>query len=174
MWEAIGGGFSPKELDRHDRAYRGWLRSRLASGSAGAVVAWEGSRAVGSGLVWLREDQPRPGTTRLKMPYILSIFTVPDRRGSGIATGVTRWLVAWARTRGYQRVLLHASRFGRGVYRKLGFDRTWEMRLGGSFRHGPERKTPADAHPLGERRRPRRSRSSPARRRATAKRARRS
>lgn len=145
MWEAIGGGFTDAEMARHDRAYRPWLRRRLGSGLAAAVVAWEGRRAVGSGLVWLREDQPRPGSPHQRMPYILSIYTVPDRRGAGIASEVTGWLVAWAREQGYSRVLLHASRFGRGVYRRLGFARTWEMRLGGSFRHGPESRRPLDA-----------------------------
>jgi hypothetical protein len=36
--------------------------------------------------------------------------------------------VAECRRRGLSRITLHASPFGRSVYRKLGFERTWEMR----------------------------------------------
>jgi GNAT superfamily N-acetyltransferase len=146
MFAAIGG-FSEADLEAADLVYRRWIRPRLRSGRAWAVVARARGRAVGSAVVWLRDDQPRPGSPALRIPYILSVFVDPDFRGQGIASGMTQALVGWAARRGYPRVVLHASGFGRSVYRRLGFERTWEMRFGGPYRSGPERSVPADENP---------------------------
>jgi len=136
MFAAIGG-FSPADLEASDPVYRRWIRPRLRDGRAGAVVARSGDEPVGSAVIWLREDQPRPGAPKLLVPYIMSVYVDPRFRGLGIATQLTRALIAWAAQRGYFRVLLHASVFGRSVYRRLGFERTWEMRWGGPYRSGP-------------------------------------
>ena len=37
--------------------------------------------------------------------------------------------IGWCRRNKYERLMLHASEMGRKVYSKLGFKRTWEMRL---------------------------------------------
>ena len=42
---------------------------------------------------------------------------------------VVKEAIKWCRKKGYERLMLHASMMGRGVYRRLGFKRTWEMRL---------------------------------------------
>ena len=136
MFEAIGG-FLPEDFEGHNRVYRRWLSQRLRSGHAYAVIAWEGERPIGGGVVWLREEQPRPRAPQLTLPYILSIYVEPGARGRGVATAITARLVEWSKRKGFTRIVLHASRFGRGVYRRLGFERTWEMRLGGTYRRRP-------------------------------------
>jgi GNAT superfamily N-acetyltransferase len=128
MWTAIGHR-TEAEITRHDRRYRAWLRPRLRSGEVVGFLATAPDGApVGSGLVWFRGDQPRPGMRRPVTPYILSMFTRPEWRGEGIASGIVRKLVAACRTRGFESVVLHASEQGRSVYTRLGFERTWEMR----------------------------------------------
>lgn len=128
MWSEIGNR-TEAEIAEHDGRYRVWARSRLRSGE---LVGWLAESpmgsVVGSGLVWFRPDQPRPQIPTLISPYILSMYTAPDWRGKGIATRIVRALVAECRTRGHPNVILHASRLGRGVYRRAGFERTWEMR----------------------------------------------
>ena len=146
MFEAIGG-FLPDDLAAADPVYRRWLRTRLATGRAAAVVGELRGRVVGSAIVWLREDQPRPGAPRLRVPYVLSVFVEPAFRGRGVARRLTAWTLAWSAARGYPRTVLHASRFGRSVYASLGFERTWEMRYGGSHRRGPEGRRPLDELP---------------------------
>lgn len=143
MFEAMAR-YAPEQLACHDGRYRRWISSRLRSGRAAAVIAWEGSRPVASAVVWLRESQPRPVSAQLVTPYILSVFVAPDRRHRGLGGQVTKALVDWSTQRGFSRVVLHASPFGRGLYERLGFERSWEMRTGGSSVPGPDPERPLD------------------------------
>ncbi|HLM70317.1 MAG TPA: GNAT family N-acetyltransferase [Thermoplasmata archaeon] len=129
MWTAIGHR-TEEEIVEHDPRYRRWMRPRLLSEEVtGFVADGPDGQPVGSGLVWFRSDQPRPKMPTLVTPYILSMYTHPDWRGKGIASGIVRRLVAACRERGYPSVVLHASEQGRSVYSRLGFERTWEMRF---------------------------------------------
>lgn len=129
MWEAIGRG-TPAELDVHDQRYRRWVAQGLRIGRFVAYVATErDGNPLGSGAIWLVPAQPRPDPVpREFQPYILSMYTEPGARGRGVASRIVRALVAWAREHGYPRVSLHASKMGRGVYERLGFKATNEMR----------------------------------------------
>ena len=82
-----------------------------------------------SGAVWVREIQPRPGAALRRQPYLLSMYTEPAFRGKGLATKIVETAIAWAKARGFPSMTLHASDLGRGVYEKLGFRMTTEMRL---------------------------------------------
>jgi GNAT superfamily N-acetyltransferase len=117
-------------LDEADRVYRKWAKSGFKNGS---LVGWI---EVGSGCIWLRAAQPRPNLKKRVQPYLLSMYTEPRFRGKGVASLVVREAIKWCKKKGYSRLALHASRKGRGLYRKLGFSRTWEMRL------NLQRKTP--------------------------------
>ena len=138
MWEEIGGR-TRDELDRADPVYRRWVaREARARHVVGFVVEDGRGHAVGSGAVWLRPAQPRPGPfARPRMPYIMSMYTEPAYRGRGVASRIVRAMVRWARLRGYRRILLHASHAGRPVYAKLGFADSNEMRLELSRRRAP-------------------------------------
>lgn len=123
------GDRSARAIARHAPAYARWVRPRLRNAEA---VAWVVERPkgtpVGSGALWFQPGHPRPGFDDLRVPYILSVYTVPEARGIGVATRVVREAVALARKLGYARVSLHASSMGRGVYERLGFRSTTELR----------------------------------------------
>jgi GNAT superfamily N-acetyltransferase len=113
-----------------DDSYRRWapammkknlLRCRL-------VVTRDGEAAAG-GCVWLRDVQPGPGHPAEKVPYLLSMYTEPRFRRRGLAMMLVEEAMAWARKNGYREMTLHASKKGRKVYRKLGWERTWEMKV---------------------------------------------
>jgi GNAT superfamily N-acetyltransferase len=140
MWEEISDR-TPREHDAADRAYRTWARTRLKDGRlVGFVATSADGTAAASGCLWMRENQPRPGWQDEVLPYLLSMFTEPAYRGKGLATRIVREAIAWAKAHGYTRMTLHASRFGRKMYRDLGFERTWEMRL--RFRPPVHRRSP--------------------------------
>ena len=123
--------YPERDLDRHDLVYARWVREGLATRTILAfVVEGPGRSVAGSGCLWLMPSQPRPGSLgRGRVPYILSMYTEPAHRRRGVATRLVREMVRWSRAHGYARVLLHASRFGRPVYERLGFEASSEMRL---------------------------------------------
>ena len=96
--------------------------------------SWHGSSRAR--MVGLRAEvacgstvQPRPHRESRVQPYLLSMYTEPDFRRRGVASMVVKEAIEWCRRNKHERLMLHASEMGRGVYSKLGFKRTWEMRL---------------------------------------------
>ncbi|MGD0718810.1 MAG: GNAT family N-acetyltransferase [Thermoplasmata archaeon] len=129
MYSAIGGS-SEAEIAAHDARYRRWARVRLRRRElVGQIAETSDGQPVASGCLWYRPEQPRPQTVREDVtPYILSMFTVPEHRGRGLASRITKALIADARRNGHGQVVLHASPQGRPVYVRIGFERRWEMR----------------------------------------------
>ena len=129
MWAELRA-YTTKDLDVHDREYRRWARSLMGRGKFLAwIVEDPAGRLAGSGGLWLMPSQPRPGLLgRGEIPYILSMYTEPGFRRRGVASRIVREMVRWSRAQRYGRVLLHASRFGRPVYERLGFESSSEMR----------------------------------------------
>ncbi|MCI4319392.1 MAG: GNAT family N-acetyltransferase [Thermoplasmata archaeon] len=127
MWREIGG-HSETALARHAPAYRRWLDEEWRGGRFVAFLV-EGPKgaAAASGALWFVADHPRPGQSA-RTGYILSIYTDPAFRHQGLASRIVRACVRECRRRKVTRVTLHASKFGRSVYRRLGFERSWEMR----------------------------------------------
>ncbi len=122
---------STRQLDEVGRAYRLWIRREIRAHRFVAFVAVTADRErIASGGVWLQPFPPRPGRLKpLAVPYLMSMYTDPSHRHSGAATAIIRAAIHWARERGFTRLILHASRFGRPLYRRLGFVRGWEMRM---------------------------------------------
>ncbi len=138
MWEDIGGR-TPEQLDAADPVYRRWYLRESSAGRYLAFVAEDPrGRVVASGCLWLQPGQPRPGDASCVDPYLLSMYTEPAYRKKRLATRIVREAIRWCRENGHGRMTLHASKMGRGVYRRLGFERTWEMR----FRMEPRRAGP--------------------------------
>jgi GNAT superfamily N-acetyltransferase len=128
MFEEMGIGTSRERKIASD-AYRSWARRRMQSGKLVCFITkTQGDgRAVAGGCVWLREIQPTPGHSRGPIPYLLSMYTEPRFRGKGLATTIIERAIRWSREGGHSRMTLHASRMGRRVYSKVGWERTWEM-----------------------------------------------
>ena len=129
MWKALG----IRDKEQHvkgDRVYKRWARARLKNHE---LIAWvvksSDGRVAGGGCVWLEPVQPRPHRVSMVQPYLLSMYTEPGFRRRGVASMVVKEAIAWCRKNKYERLMLHASVMGRKVYHKLGFRRTWEMRL---------------------------------------------
>jgi GNAT superfamily N-acetyltransferase len=123
-----------------DGKYRKWAAKKLKNKSLiGFLAEGKSGEILGGGCVWLKDSQPSPGSDRrLKSPYLMSMYTKPRHRGKGIATAIVTESMAWCRKRGYRTMLLHASEAGRPVYSKLGWKRTWEMRVDLAGERSPE------------------------------------
>lgn len=129
MWMDLG----VKGEARHklaDRMYRRWAGTRIRNRQlVGWIVEGRDGEIAGSGCVWLQPVQPSPKKPGTLQPYLLSMYTEPRFRRLGVASMIVRASIDWSRKQGFPRLTLHASNMGRGVYEKLGFNRTWEMRL---------------------------------------------
>ncbi|MDA4119930.1 MAG: GNAT family N-acetyltransferase [Thaumarchaeota archaeon] len=108
---------------------REWIRKRLSDGSlVGLLAKAQDGKVVGSGCIWLREEQPRPSNPRMIGPYLMSMYTEPEFRRKGAARLIVQTALNWCKERGYERVSLHASEAGKPLYESLGFWPTTEMR----------------------------------------------
>jgi len=108
---------------------RDWIRKRLSDGELiGLLAKAEDGKVVGSGCIWLRDEQPRPTNPRMIAPYLMSMYTMPEFRRKGVARLIVRSALDWCKERGYERVSLHSSEAGKLLYASLGFSPTTEMR----------------------------------------------
>ncbi len=128
MWKEIGTK-ERRMLDKADRIYGRWARTRMKNGSLMGWIAEDQGRVIGGGCVWLQPIQPMPGYDRMLQPYLLSMYTEPKARGRGVASSIVDAAAEWARKNRFPLLRLHAAEMGRGVYSKRGFKRGWEMRL---------------------------------------------
>lgn len=102
-------------------AYVGWL----AVTEDGGVLAGVGAH-VKPQLPRVSHDGVAIVTAAV--PLVVNVYTEREVRGQGIARALMSTLMNWATSRGFDRVLLHASEFGRPLYQSLGFVPSNEMR----------------------------------------------
>jgi len=102
-------------------SYVGWL----AVNDGGRVLAGVGAH-VKPQLPRISHDGVAVVTTAV--PLVVNVYTEPQLRGQGIARALMTTLMKWATSRGFDRVFLHASEFGRPLYQSLGFVPSNEMR----------------------------------------------
>ena len=102
-------------------SYVGWL----AVNDGGRVLAGVGAH-VKPQLPRISHDGVVVVTAAV--PLVVNVYTEPELREQGIARALMEMLMKWAASRGFDRVLLHASEFGRPLYHSLGFVPSNEMR----------------------------------------------
>jgi GNAT superfamily N-acetyltransferase len=129
MFRDMGEG-TVEELDRMVEVAGPWLARALADGSYHHWLALDGSgRVAGGGGVLLCPWPANPRDPCTERAVILNVYTELEFRRRGIARLVMLTILGWIQERGLRGVNLHASDQGRGLYEKLGFEATNEMRL---------------------------------------------
>ena len=121
--------FNADELDQMDTKYAADLQRHLTDGRLQAWVIESDYRIVASGAIWYLDWLPRPDDFTGRLPYLHSVYTVPEFRGIGLARRIITRMLEECRAQGLKRVSLHASPAGREIYEALGFKPTNEMRL---------------------------------------------
>ena len=106
-----------------------WVRPRLADGSYIGWIVEEGDRVVAGAGMWLMDFPPHWMDAEPVRAYLLNFYVDPEFRGRGLAYKLLRKAVEDARRRGVKVVTLHASKFGRPLYERNGFEPTNEMML---------------------------------------------
>jgi GNAT superfamily N-acetyltransferase len=110
-----------------------WLRPRLSDGRyVGWLVEEDGRVVAGTGML-LMDFPPHWMDPEPVRAYLLNFYVEPEFRGRGLAYELLKAAVNDARRRGIKVISLHASKFGKPLYERYGFEPTNEMilRLGG-------------------------------------------
>jgi len=129
MWLDIHPDYE-KEVQATAKRTREWIEDRLSRGSLiGLVVRTADGEVVGSGCIWLREEQPRPTSMRLLVPYLMSMYTEKRFRRQVVASLIVEGALKWCREKHYDHIVLHASKEGTPLYEGFGFEPSNEMRF---------------------------------------------
>jgi GNAT superfamily N-acetyltransferase len=97
--------------------------------SDGSLIEWiveDNEEIIATGAVMFYDFPPSYSNKSGKKAYITNMYTREDYRGQGIATRMLSILVDEARTAGISKIWLGASKLGRPVYKKFGFQDTDE------------------------------------------------
>lgn len=108
--------------------FRGYFERRILEGEARFFVAIDGGEIVGTAGALIADGYPF-AVHGIKRGYIFGVRVEPAHRKRGIATQLTQEAAAFLRALDCERIRLHASRFGRPIYERLGFRPTNEMEL---------------------------------------------
>lgn len=115
-------------LARMTERFRIWLRPRLLTGEVRGLVREVYGVAVGSGLLWLREQMPVPVTDLDLRGQVFNVYVEPAHRGQGHARALMEALESAASGWGVEILELHASKDAEALYQSLGYEPTSEMR----------------------------------------------
>ena len=123
------GELAPDEAAIVESASRTRLVGQLVSGEYVSWLAETGGEVVAGAGVLLHQYYPTRTNPRGRpTAYILNVYTEPGHRRQGLAHQLIAEILTWCRAHDIPRASLHASRFGRSVYQRLGFAQTNEMR----------------------------------------------
>ena len=116
-------------LKRMAEAFRPLLRSWLVTGQCRGLVIEENGQVVASVLLLLKESIPSPVTPLSVRGYLFNVYTEATHRRRGLAARVTDAALELARDLGIEIMELYASLEAEGLYQRMGFVPTSEMRL---------------------------------------------
>lgn len=128
MFREMGGKYRDS-LAQFESASRRYFKDGLRDGTYFGLLAELTGAIVGGGGVVIANWPGSPLNFEPKRAWILNIYVEPQHRRQGLARAITEALIDWCRQNDFGSVALHASEYGRGLYEKLGFRPTNEMRL---------------------------------------------
>jgi GNAT superfamily N-acetyltransferase len=119
--EEVGQFAEGVDIHAVSEAFRNYLLRKLP---AGEFLAWvaeeEGEIVATSGLVFF--ERPPNGTSPSGLEaYVMNMYTLPRRRGLGLATALLDAAIEHVKRTDARRVWLHATDVGRPVYERAGF-----------------------------------------------------
>ena len=120
---------SEEGLRRMAEAFRHQLRNGLVTGRWRGFLVEDEGRPVAGVLLQAKEALPTPATPLSVRGYLFNIYTEPSHRRQGLAARLTDAALDLARECGLEIVELHASLEAEGLYQRMGFVPTSEMRL---------------------------------------------
>jgi GNAT superfamily N-acetyltransferase len=110
-------------------SFEPYLTAALSNGSFRAWMAQAREQVAGGGAVLISPWPSHPYDLECRRATVLNVFVYPQFRRQGIARQLMQTMIDWCRKQDFAAVYLHASKDGKPLYQKLGFEPTTEMRL---------------------------------------------
>lgn len=104
-----------------EQSYEYYKRA-LSQDTHVAYLVFDGEEFVGAGGVSFFEVMPTYHNPTGKKAYIMNMYTKPKYRRQGIAYQTLDLLVTEAKERGIKAISLEATKIGRKLYEKYGFE----------------------------------------------------
>ncbi|WP_419804277.1 GNAT family N-acetyltransferase [Terriglobus sp.] len=120
---------STDAMDAMSLAFEPWVRKRLRDGRYVGLIVEENGEPIASAGVFFADFPPHWMDAEPSRPYLLNFYTAPAARGRGFAKQLLQMLIDECQGRGAKAITLHASKFGKPIYEKFGFEGTNEMML---------------------------------------------
>jgi ribosomal protein S18 acetylase RimI-like enzyme len=124
------GELTPEEAVVVGSASRIRLAEQLGSGEyLGWLAETSGMVVAGAGVLLHQYYPSRANPHGRPTAYILNVYTDAGHRRRGLAHDLIAEILNWCGAHDIPRASLHASQFGKSVYKRLGFVETNEMRI---------------------------------------------
>lgn len=92
-------------------------------------IVKNGNRIIACCGGFIKSDIPYCFFKRPFYGFIGDVYTIPDERGKGLATELTKATISWLKSKGVMTIRLLAYEQGKPIYQKIGFTCTDEMEL---------------------------------------------
>ena len=120
---------SEEGLQRMADAFRHLLRGWLVTGQCRGLVLEDQGKVVSGVLMLMHDSLPTPVSPLAVRGYLFNVYTAPSHRRQGLAARLTDAALELARDLGIEIMEVHASLEAEGLYQRMGFAPTSEMRL---------------------------------------------
>jgi ribosomal protein S18 acetylase RimI-like enzyme len=117
---ASGARTNDVDLDAMRGPSELWVAEHIDRDFLAWIADVDGQPAGSVGLLWFMHP-PGPTNSAGTEAYLLNVYTRPEARGMGLATGLMGLAFEAAREAGVKRVWLRTSAAGRPLYESLGF-----------------------------------------------------
>ena len=117
--QLIDEGIEPN-IDIDEELTR-YFNDKLADDSLVEWIMEENEQIIATGAIAFIDFPPTYTNKTGRKGYITNMYTDPNYRGRGIATRILDRLINEAKERNVHKICLIASKLGRPVYKKYGF-----------------------------------------------------
>ena len=130
-WEFRPQDQQAQGLDEFSREFRGWLVKALTTDTWMAAVADDGNDAlVGCIFLGSVSKVPNPGAIDRAWGYVTNSYVAPAHRGQGVGGKLLEVVIAAARERGHEFLIVWPSEEALSLYTRAGFREVADVHAG--------------------------------------------
>ncbi len=117
------------ELSRTDARYeaiqtnsRCFFEEAFSHGTCDVILAEQDGQCIGTGIIFYYASVPSLFNPEGRNAYITSMYVEESYRHQGVGSQILERLILDAQEKGYSKIMLSASKMGRPLYEKHGFE----------------------------------------------------